>query len=450
MGAFDLEGARRATAKPSPTTAQDPNGPLFWQWYARYTEPLHKDVAPLCGNGRVDTFEDYTVFYQQNPNAGAFTMPGPPGANYTHTFMVNEVCDDGNRLDGDGCAADCASMDSMTPACPLPTQGQFLLPEETAIEFIAFVDAASALVVTDKRVLLLNPENLTVASVIQAQKPFGTVRAGFYDASTYTVWLYVGGAPPAVWVLSRSANWMPIRRSQSPIAQAWNSPQRVDGSVLFLPIMSDSWMYALMLLSVEEGSMINLWNETQTPLLLIAPPAPASSSSPIRVARTNVAMLGGGPAADGTTSFQIMVVLESLHTLAFEVQIYPDSVNPLLKAPFPTSWSPSPPMQQPMGMDLWLDLFRLLVLSQSTPLIAAEGIRAPARFYHSFRQASASPQTAQSESVFEATPFSIALPFAFYARLLSVRMKLINTGGWIDGMGDPSARLAAQLPSFTT
>ena len=78
MGAFDLEGARRATAKPSPTTAQDPNGPLFWQWYARYTEPLHKDVALLCGNGRVDTFEDYTVFYQQNPNAGAFTMPGPP------------------------------------------------------------------------------------------------------------------------------------------------------------------------------------------------------------------------------------------------------------------------------------------------------------------------------------------------------------------------------------
>lgn len=74
--------------------------------YNRFQDPLPADmIAPLCGNGRLDTFDDY------------LKLPG--FSMGSDRIYVHEACDDGNRLDGDGCAADCTSMDAPTAPCPL-------------------------------------------------------------------------------------------------------------------------------------------------------------------------------------------------------------------------------------------------------------------------------------------------------------------------------------------
>lgn len=188
--ALDLQALRDATLTPS-----HPKNPNNMQAYA--TE-LRLDLAPLCGNGRLNTVDDYTAYYEAL------------GSNHTNRslgvlFYVNEVCDDGNRLDGDGCAADCASMDALTTPCPLDTTGLGLTTDET-YSFVALMDDGTLLVVTSaSRVLLADASNLTTLRVVSTQD-LGGVTSGFQDDGI--VWLYAA-SNGTIWKLDASHDWQP-------------------------------------------------------------------------------------------------------------------------------------------------------------------------------------------------------------------------------------------------
>ena len=115
--ALDL-AQRRAT--PSPSLYGD-LPPVVPNHRDRFKTPLRADLAPLCGNGRLDTLVDYEAYNGWN-------------ATVEYRLKVNEVCDDGNRLDGDGCSADCASLDAFTPPCALA-----LNVNEEALRFVGFL-----------------------------------------------------------------------------------------------------------------------------------------------------------------------------------------------------------------------------------------------------------------------------------------------------------------------
>ena len=80
--------------------AQKFNRPLHL--YNHYTNPMPNTQLTLCGNGILNTKEDYV----------AINVLGN---------AVDEECDDGNRRDGDGCSADCMDVDSMVSPCRVPT-----------------------------------------------------------------------------------------------------------------------------------------------------------------------------------------------------------------------------------------------------------------------------------------------------------------------------------------
>lgn len=75
--------------------------------------PLPATFLPLCGNGRIDTIEDYKAM--SNRSLATFTTYD----NGKVTFFATETCDDGNRLDNDGCSADCMHRDLWTSPCQL-------------------------------------------------------------------------------------------------------------------------------------------------------------------------------------------------------------------------------------------------------------------------------------------------------------------------------------------
>src|SRR5512133_2356995 len=63
----------------------------------------------LCGNGVVDSYDDYYYFYESN---GFFYAPAAYRQYYGHQdylYADYEACDDGNVQDGDGCSAECKS-----------------------------------------------------------------------------------------------------------------------------------------------------------------------------------------------------------------------------------------------------------------------------------------------------------------------------------------------------
>ena len=100
-GEFLNLAALRAAAQTKPLSNQ-----TIPALYNRFHDPLPSDIiAPLCGNGQLDNYQ--------------MTTPNSEQSDAASVIFVNELCDYGNRLDGDGCAADCASMDALTSPCPL-------------------------------------------------------------------------------------------------------------------------------------------------------------------------------------------------------------------------------------------------------------------------------------------------------------------------------------------
>jgi len=95
-------------------------------------QPLPLNVLPLCGNGKVDTIKDYEAA------AGTLSM-----MNGAPRVWADEECDDGNRLDFDGCSADCMHMDLWVSGCEL--QLDQAIPDMEAILSLPGVMLVSAL-----------------------------------------------------------------------------------------------------------------------------------------------------------------------------------------------------------------------------------------------------------------------------------------------------------------
>jgi cysteine-rich repeat protein len=142
----------------------------------RFTVPLRADLAPLCGNGRLDTIADYMAYTKWN-------------ATVEFRFLVNEVCDDGNRLDGDGCSADCANLDAFTTPCALA-----LDISGEPLRFVGFLNHSILVVVTPTRKIYTEAATLQMLNEITLLDGIGNVVSGFllYDGARKRVglWLY--------------------------------------------------------------------------------------------------------------------------------------------------------------------------------------------------------------------------------------------------------------------
>jgi len=158
--------------------------------YNRFNDPLPADniIAPLCGNGVLDNF---LMDYPGNSNNSKIKEQWNAGI-----IFVGEICDDGNRLDGDGCAADCASMDALTSPCPLAidTGGEEIITMGFFEEFIFAV-------FTPTRMIRMESVDLTVRSIDKFS--IGPVVIAWQEQLDFFV--YGGGRV-----------WMPFN-SQTPI-----------------------------------------------------------------------------------------------------------------------------------------------------------------------------------------------------------------------------------------
>ena len=85
---------------------------------------------PLCGNGRLDTKADYErmqregrlksmYFTTRELNKITGQTETKIDNNHSLVVMADEVCDDGNRIDLDGCSGDCLGLDVWTSSCEL-------------------------------------------------------------------------------------------------------------------------------------------------------------------------------------------------------------------------------------------------------------------------------------------------------------------------------------------
>jgi len=100
-------------------------------YQARNTTYFEKDLdlkfMPLCGNSRLDNRNDYEVYYANKGYGDVLQVPrgrigmvaAEDASQVGVKIIVDEVCDDGNRRDGDGCSADCLSLDKIDSSCEI-------------------------------------------------------------------------------------------------------------------------------------------------------------------------------------------------------------------------------------------------------------------------------------------------------------------------------------------
>lgn len=200
----DLEGFRALAQPVSPDAVHTP---AYWQWYARYNTSLRADVAPLCGNGVLDTFATYTDYYTQHPPAAYGSEP------QAWSYLIHEACDDGNRLDGDGCAADCLSLDALTPPCPLDGTPQLFADANESLRYVTFINDTTLLAVTSARRVVL-ADGDTWAPLAPAALLEVDVSTGLWDGTT--VWLYASGAGQVL-RLDAATGWQALRVLTLPV-----------------------------------------------------------------------------------------------------------------------------------------------------------------------------------------------------------------------------------------
>jgi cysteine-rich repeat protein len=109
---------------------------------------------PLCGNGRVDTKADYTIYYLSHPPLNLtkqqilYQRYDVQNPNMLHniTILADEECDDGNRFDLDGCSADCMHVDAWTSACEIAVDvdNKTLIYEDLIFDTVRNVMVVSA------------------------------------------------------------------------------------------------------------------------------------------------------------------------------------------------------------------------------------------------------------------------------------------------------------------
>ena len=185
-----------------------PSRPALDSVYARYEMPLGVEFMPLCGNGRIDLVSDYVSYFGKSEHARLrvakkhLVLSLPTADDLVEVeWARDEVCDDGNRLDGDGCAADCLSLDVLVSPC--------LLPVPPVVEDFVFCG--------DDRVLVSLPDGIyeydTLSSsmmmTVGAPVVLKTFRVNaMHCLSTDLVYLYTPNdgseGPGAVYTLSLS------------------------------------------------------------------------------------------------------------------------------------------------------------------------------------------------------------------------------------------------------
>jgi cysteine-rich repeat protein len=196
-----------------------PSRPAPDSVYERYEMPLGLEFMPLCGNGRIDLVSDYVSYFGKSEHARLRVAKKHLVLSSTANDLVevewarDEVCDDGNRLDGDGCAADCLSLDVLVSPC--------LLPVPPVVEDFVFWG--------EDRVLVSLPDgiyeysSMMTVGVLVVLKTF-RVNAMHY-LSTDILYLYTPNdgseGPGAVYTVSLSTNklqklfWVPTMPLQT-------------------------------------------------------------------------------------------------------------------------------------------------------------------------------------------------------------------------------------------
>ena len=140
---------------------------------------------PLCGNGRIDTKNDYIAYYQNAANLplrltrkqitfDKFSVSDPDILHDVKVF-ADEQCDDGNRVDFDGCSADCMYLDVWTSACELAVDINLLVYEDIMYDTVRksmVVSATTGIYLfepgdTSLKAQLLAPKTLPVSNIFR-------------------------------------------------------------------------------------------------------------------------------------------------------------------------------------------------------------------------------------------------------------------------------------------
>ena len=93
------------------------------------TVPLPATFLPLCGDGKLDTIASYNAITDRSKSTFPATIAN---AAVNVTLFATETCDDGNRMDWDGCSADCMNRDLWVSSCKLQLDTDLKDPETIA------------------------------------------------------------------------------------------------------------------------------------------------------------------------------------------------------------------------------------------------------------------------------------------------------------------------------
>ena len=435
-----LDAIRAATDPVLAASMIPPLPPEYFEWYARYARPLPPTVAPLCGNGILDTLETYAAFYNKT-NASmleAYTTTSQAGINTTYRFAVNEVCDDGNRLDGDGCAADCASMDGMTSPCPL-VASQLLLATDAddGFEFLSFLTLASEanssqrwlMAITRRRIMLADPATLAVERVLLAHKNFtvtlgiedqGQIRLFSADTGTLRVLRFENDRMAIVTILT-------TRQSFAGRRFAW------------VPFAHDGVAVGLLLLRLDTMDALNARDGTMVGDLAAMPGPPPGDNTSMVAQTTLVSVI---QQEEGVVGFQVQCTLTNAYTMMFWATF---AGGNLISVSNGTDWASAEEGSFMSGTP-WLGLFMMVIARLATVTPTTRSVLR----YQSTVTVTTDLIPPVSTSVWEHYEENgdlgggMALPFAIYSVLPSVRQDLVPYSAWLQGVGDPLVRSIGQ------
>ena len=184
--------------------------------------PLQQSLPPpsqalyLCGNGVVNTIQDYKnlpliLQQQQEPVQ----------------IWADEECDDGNRLDFDGCSADCMHMDLWVSSCELQLPSNLVnmeamlsLPDNKML-----VSALDGLYVLKSEPDVGDTSVLLTSSVITKHFP---VKDLFMDEVSGTVILYQSTPEQMLWKWAPSSGGISLLKTVSMQLSPWSSSAYYD------------------------------------------------------------------------------------------------------------------------------------------------------------------------------------------------------------------------------
>lgn len=211
---------------------QAETSPVFTKFVpAEITAPL---FFPLCGNGRLDTKDDYARLFQTDTHRlrisrasfGSITMIDNTNldAEYELSMMADEVCDDGNRKDFDGCSADCLSVDLWTSSCEIAMDRQLQYEH-----LLAVPDNRGDMIASAKDGLYLlrkiQPDERVQTSVLLAPKTFPATNV-FFSSTGEDLILY-SSSQQRLWRLQNGKTTLSNEFDISATLRPWNSSAHV-------------------------------------------------------------------------------------------------------------------------------------------------------------------------------------------------------------------------------